>query len=86
MNYKPFSYTHLDLYKRQADPVSAVMIKKGIQYEPSFNRKIDVEMIHSDLHVFTRLRGRAHVKPIDVVNQHKAFVEMEDEMLKSTIK
>ncbi len=69
-----------------ADPVSAVMIKKGIKYEPSLNRKIDVEMIHSNLHVFTRLRGRDNIKPIDVANQHKAFVEMENEMLKSTIK
>lgn len=69
-----------------ADPVSAVMIKKGIKYEPSLNRKIDVEMIHSDLHVFTRLRGRDNVKPSDVVNQHKAFLEMENVMLKSTIK
>ncbi len=65
-----------------ADPVSAVMIKKGIQYEPSLNRKIEVEMIHSDLHVFTRLRGRANVKPIDYTNQYKAFVSMEKEMLK----
>lgn len=69
-----------------ADPVSAVMIKKGIQYEPSLNRKIDVEMIHSDLHVFTRLRGRANLKPIDYTNQYNAFVSMEKEMLKSATK
>ena len=69
-----------------ADPVGAVLIKKGIKYEPSLNRKIDVQMIHSDLHVFTRLRGRDNIKPIDFSNQHKAFVEMEQEMQKSIIK
>ncbi len=69
-----------------AEPVGAVMIKKGIKYEPSLNKTIDVQMIHSNLHVFTRLRGRDNIKPSDVANQHKAFVEMENEMLKSTIK
>lgn len=69
-----------------ADPVGAVLIKKGIKYEPSLNRKIDVQMIHSDLHVFTRLRGRDNIKPIDFSNQHKAFVEMEQEMQKSIVK
>lgn len=54
--------TSLKVYKSikdpTADPVSAVLIKRGIKtYE---GNPIEVEMIDSELHVFTRLELRAH--------------------------
>jgi carboxylesterase len=58
-----------------ADPVSAVMLYKGIR--TSSGEKVQLEMVDSKLHVFTRLRGRDGVKPNDVVLQLKAFDEME---------
>lgn len=61
-----------------ADPVSAVMIYKGLRYEYG---KIDVEMIDSDIHVFTRLRGRTNVTAKDVELQQQAFADMEAKML-----
>ncbi|MDO9153628.1 MAG: hypothetical protein Q7U47_07975 [Paludibacter sp.] len=60
-----------------ADPVSAVMIYNGIKFE---YKKIDVEMIDSKFHVFTRLRGRPEVTAKDKSLQQKAFKEMEAKM------
>jgi carboxylesterase len=63
-----------------ADPVSAVMIYKGIKYEPSLNKNIDIEMVDSKIHVFTRLKGRPQISNKDKALQHKAFAEMEAKM------
>lgn len=53
-----------------ADPVSAVLLYKGIKTNYG---KINVEMIDSDLHVFTRLDLRPSVSPKDFYNQSKVF-------------
>lgn len=53
-----------------ADPVSAVLLYKGVKTNYG---KINVEMIDSDLHVFTRLDLRPNVSPNDFYNQSKVF-------------
>jgi len=52
-----------------ADPVSAVLIGKGI-------KGVETVMVNSDLHVFTRLRGRKVFTPEDVALQLKVFEEI----------
>jgi Esterase/lipase len=75
--------TYMKVYKSQtddvADPISALMIYKGMK--TSDGNKIDVELVNSKIHVFTRLRGRDGVTPADKANQHKAFAEMEARMI-----
>jgi carboxylesterase len=56
-----------------ADPVSAVLIFKGVK--TSTGQNIDVEMIDSKLHVFTRLSLRSNVSAKDVENQVAAFTD-----------
>ena len=74
--------TYMKVYKSKsddtADPVSALLIYKGIQ--TSNNGNIDVEMINSKLHVFTRLAGRDGVTEADKAIQVKVFNEMEVRM------
>jgi len=65
-----------------ADPVSALMIYKGLKYDWFSYKKIDVEMVDSKLHVFTRLAGREGINATDVALQQKVFAEMEQKMLK----
>ena len=66
------------LYKTTRDktvaPVSAVLIYKGLR--TSSGSKIDVEMIDSDLHVYTRLLGRKSVSSGDRARQTDTFKEM----------
>ena len=66
--------THLKVYKSKkdaaADPVSAVLIYKGVKGD------VDVEMIDSDLHVFTRLAGRDDYSQQDIDNQLYAFEDI----------
>jgi carboxylesterase len=57
-----------------ADPVSAVMIFKGMTNADG--SKIDVQMVESDLHVFTRLDLRETVREIDYVNQITTFADI----------
>jgi len=65
----------LKLYKSikdpTADPVSAVLIYKGIK--TSNGGKIEVEMVDSQLHVFTRLNLRNGVTAKDQANQIAVF-------------
>lgn len=75
--------TFMKVYKSKkdetADPVSAVMIYKGITtYEKG---KIEVSMENSSLHVFTRLKGRDGVTVADKALQKKTFEEMEQKMI-----
>lgn len=56
-----------------ADPVSAVLLYKGIKTNYG---KIRVEMIDSDLHVFTRLDLRPFVSELDQFNQFKVFADI----------
>lgn len=64
-----------------ADPVSALLIYKGLKYDWTLYKNIDVEMVDSKLHVFTRLAGREGVTAKDEALQQKIFEEMEQTML-----
>ena len=74
--------TFMKIYKTTedevADPVSAVLLYKGIRN--SAGGKIEVELLHSKLHVFTRLRGRNNLTNNDLALQTKAFNEMKIRM------
>ncbi|MCE1156953.1 MAG: hypothetical protein LWW91_12645, partial [Bacteroidales bacterium] len=74
--------TRLKIYKsevdRTADPVSAVMLHKGLR--TATGNRVDVEMIPSDLHVFTRLRGRDRISSGDSARQLAVFREMKERM------
>jgi carboxylesterase len=71
--------TYMKVYKSEkddtADPISALMIYKGIKTSDGGN--IDVEMENSTLHVFTRLAGRDNVTPTEIALQQKVFAEIE---------
>lgn len=54
-----------------ADPASAVLLKKGIK--KSDGAEIEVKMIDSDIHVFTRLRGRKNHNAANIAQQQEAF-------------
>lgn len=64
---------------RTADPVSAVMLHKGLKSQSG--NEIEVEMIDSELHVFTRLRGRNNISASDIALQQAAFNDMMSKML-----
>lgn len=74
--------TRLKIYKseidRTADPVSAVLLHKGLR--TASGNKVDVEMIPSDLHVFTRLRGRDHITPKNEEQQLAVFNEIKSKI------
>jgi len=57
-----------------ADAVSAVLMSKGLKN--SDGSKIDIEMIDSELHVFTRLDGRDNITQHDRDNQARVFDDM----------
>jgi len=71
--------TSLKVYKSikdpTADPVSAVLIKRGVK--TFTGNTVEVEMIDSDLHVYTRLELRSHTNA-DKQNQINTF----DDILK----
>jgi len=75
--------TRLKIYKseidRTADPVSAVMLHKGLR--TATGAKVEVEMIPSDLHVFTRLRGRDRITPENRTQQQAAFNEIKNRVI-----
>ncbi len=75
--------TYIKIFKSNedssADPVGAVMIYKGM-HSPT-GAKVDVEMINSKIHVFTRLKGRDNYTAADVTLQQKTFREMESKMM-----
>lgn len=66
--------TRLKAYKSKkdptADPVSAVLIYKGVE------GVVEIEMVDSELHVFTRLAGRDGVTDKDIQNQSAAFSDI----------
>ena len=76
--------TTMKVYKSErdetADPISAVMIYKGMRTAAGGN--IDVEMEPSNLHVFTRLQGRDNITADQRTLQQKAFADMESIMTK----
>lgn len=72
--------TQMKVYKSKkdpsADPVSAVLIYKGIK--TASGKTVDIKMIDSDLHVFTRLAGRERWSPKDKKNQLETFEEIKN--------
>ncbi len=61
-----------------ADPLSAVLLKEGLKKYDGTN--ISVKMINSDLHVFTRLKGRLDVLSEDYQNQQNTFNEIKNSL------
>jgi len=58
-----------------ADPISALLVYQGLSTSSGAN--IDVEMVDSRLHVFTRLQGRSSLPSnADTLLQQKVFKEM----------
>lgn len=74
--------TYMKVYKsavdETADPVSAVLIYKGVK--TATGKNIDVEMIDSRIHVFTRLKGRSGVLGSDIEKQAKTFKDIESKV------
>jgi carboxylesterase len=68
----------LKVYKSKkdgsADPVSALYLKKGLRHADG--SQVEIEMEDSDLHVFTRLSGRAGNTLGDTLLQQTVFSEM----------
>lgn len=69
---------YLKVYKSTkdptADPVSAVLINNGLK--TNNGNPIDLDFIHSSLHVFTRLTLVPNVTDIDKQNQQYAFTDI----------
>ena len=64
-----------------ADPVSAVLIYKGVKTHSG--GLIDVSMVESDLHVYTRLDFRSPTPSAkDIQNQKDTFTEIANRMVK----
>ena len=62
-----------------ADPVSALLIYKGMT--DADKNKIDVEMMDTDLHVFTHLESRTETSHADTLLQVRVFEEMIERMV-----
>lgn len=56
-----------------ADPISAALIRKGVKGSV-------INMIQSDIHVFTRLKGRSTFTTDDIKRQTDAFQMMYDQL------
>ncbi|MBA3664584.1 MAG: esterase [Bacteroidetes bacterium] len=65
LRLKVFKSEHDDA----ADPLSAALIEKGV-------KGCEVKMIDSDLHVFTRLKGRNTISDKDKSTQQQVFEEI----------
>ncbi len=59
-----------------ADPVSAALLYKGLKL--SDGSRITVNMVNSNLHVLTRLKGRPVVSSEDQTNQQTIFAEIQN--------
>ncbi|WP_426060491.1 alpha/beta hydrolase [Hymenobacter sp. B1770] len=70
--------SQLKVYKSEtdptADPVSAVLIHKGLKTIDG--KPVDVSMVNSSLHVFTRLDLRENITSKDRENQRQAFEDI----------
>lgn len=71
---------HLSVYKSNqdgsADPISASILYKGVKHNDGSEIKVSVEK--SNLHVFTRLRGRNTITTKDTELQQKVFLEIKN--------
>ncbi len=74
----------LKVYKSKkdptADPVSAVLIYQGTQ--TADGKPVNVELIDSDLHVYTRLKLRDSVTAKDQQNQIAAFTDIVGQVMR----
>lgn len=74
----------LKVYKSKkdptADPVSAALIYKGVTTADS--QPIEVEMVDSDFHVYTRLDLRDHYSSRDLQNQQETFNDIISRVLR----
>lgn len=72
------SGTYLKSYHAKNDPVassaSTVLIYKGLKNDNGTD--IEVEIMNSEIHVFTRLALRGSVSTLEKENQEHAFMEM----------
>ena len=70
--------TYLKEFHSIHDPVasstSAVLIYKGLKTSAGGN--IDIQLMDSDIHVFTRLSLRSNVTPLQYKNQKDAFAQI----------
>lgn len=70
--------TYMKVFHSKHDPVanslSSVLIYKGLAN--ANESKIDVQMMDSDIHVFTRLKLRKDVTQLNKDNQQDAFTQM----------
>ncbi len=74
-------YVFKSLKDPSADPVSAVLLYKGLKY--IYGAKIDVMMVDSELHVMTRLNGRDGVTQHDRDIQAQVFESIHAKLLGS---
>ena len=69
------SNTKLTVYKSKkddvADPISSVLIQKGVKSDN--NQAIEINIVESELHVFTRLNGRNVITDNDYMLQNDVF-------------
>jgi carboxylesterase len=74
----------LKVYKSKkdpvADPVSAVLVYNGIK--AADGKPVDLELIDSDLHVYTRLKLRDQVTARDQQNQTATFADLVSRVLR----
>jgi carboxylesterase len=74
----------LKVYKSKkddsADPVSAVLIHKGVK--TAEGKSVDIELIDSEIHVYTRLQLRANVTAKDRENQTNTFADIISRVLR----
>ncbi|MBC7923437.1 MAG: esterase [Ferruginibacter sp.] len=74
----------LKVYKSKqdssADPVSAVLIHRGVR--TAEGGRIDVELVDSDIHVYTRLKLREVVTAKDQANQTATFTDIATRVLR----
>ena len=70
--------TDMKVFHSKNDPtsnsLSTVLIYKGLT--KSNGDKIDVQIMDSNIHVFTRLKLRETVSSLDMLNQEGAFLQM----------
>jgi carboxylesterase len=70
--------TYLKVFHSKYDPtansLSSVLIYKGLT--KSDKSKIDVQIMDSDIHVFTRLKQRDYVTQLNKTNQSDVFTQM----------
>lgn len=83
-SYRLPDSTHMIVYKAKHDnsasPLSALMIKRGLR--DSKGREVDIHMVDTKKHVFTRLAGRSSATAADTTLQQKTFAELRSVLLK----